>query len=466
MKLNFGIIRGLISFFIMENQSKRQNIHGLSFKDLSEDFLSYREEDFIFLDEDISVKKELGGLQRVVDGVVERYNTKRGVLAFVFDLSKYTVSRLKVVWILVSVLFELVLRQFDFVKQNIVKRMFWGRGSFLKYAIETAIVVVAFILVLSYIYRTPTIISANTEDINYISVAESDILAMNATLNTAIPKDRGRRGTEKYIVMHGDTLSTIAEKYEVSVTTVKWANNLSSDLVKPGQELEIPPADGVLITVKKGDTLSSLAKKYTGNEQAIADFNWLEYPFTLVQGAELFIPDGRMPEPPKPVIAKAPKTYISGSTNPTSSASSYVDPNVGRFLKWPVASKGAKISQYYRGTLHRGIDIADNSLPNILAAAGGKIIFAGCAGYCPALGSTYGGSSYGWAIQIDHGNGYTTWYAHLKNIYVRTGQSVSAGQSIGQMGSTGRSTGPHLHFELRKGAAYGTQINPLLYSNW
>jgi murein DD-endopeptidase MepM/ murein hydrolase activator NlpD len=451
----------------MEVNSKRHNISGLSFKDLSSEISESKEKSFIFLDEDISNERDLKGIDKYVNFLLDKFNAKRGVFAFIIDFGKYVFSRLRVVWILVSVLFEIFYRQFNLVKQNIVKRMFWGRGSFLKYAIESAVIVIAFILILSYIYRTPTIISANSENLDYISAAEVDIFAMNATLNTAIPKDRGRRGTETYIVMHGDTLSTIAAKYqEVSIESIKWANNLSSDLVKPGQELEIPPADGVLISVKKGDTLSSLAKKYSGNEQAIADFNWLEYPFTLVEGEKLFIPDGRMPEPVKPKFATAPKTYISGSTNPTSSASSYVDPNVGRFLRWPVAGGSAKISQYFRGTLHRGIDIADKSLPNVLAAAGGKIIFAGCAGYCPSLGSTYGGSSYGWAIQVDHGNGYTTWYAHLKNIYVRTGQTVSAGQSIGQMGSTGRSTGPHLHFELRRGVAYGTQINPLLYSAW
>jgi murein DD-endopeptidase MepM/ murein hydrolase activator NlpD len=120
------------------------------------------------------------------------------------------------------------------------------------------------------------------------------------------------------------------------------------------------------------------------------------------------------------------------------------------------------ISQYYR-PWHRAIDIASSALPNIVAAAPGTVIFAGCSGYCPPLGSTWGGSGYAWSIQIDHGNGYTTWYAHLKNIYVRSGQSVARGEAIGQMGSTGRSTGPHVHFELRRGVAFGTQVNPLEY---
>ncbi len=451
----------------MERKDSQHNISGLSFRDLSIDSEeSNQEGDFIFLDTDISNDADLSRARKVFQFITNRFNPRKGFLAFLIDFIEYNLSRLRIVWVLTSVLFDIFFKSFESVKNRIVRRMFWGRGSFLKYVIQIASIVIAFILSISYIYRTPTIINANEEELDYISVAESDLLAMNATLNTAIPKDRERRGTDTYIVMNGDTLSTIASKYNISVATIKWANSLGSDLVKPGQELEIPPADGVLIKVKSGDTLASLAKKYAGNEQSIADFNWLDYPFTLVAGQELFIPDGRMPEAPKPVYAGTPQSYTSGSSNPTKYTTSYVDPNVGRFLGWPVAGTTARISQYYRGTLHRGVDIADRNLPNLKAAAGGTIIFAGCAGYCPPLGSTYGGSGYAWSIQIDHGNGYTTWYAHLKNIYVRTGQKVSKGQAIGQMGSTGRSTGPHVHFELRRGVAYGTQINPMLYTSW
>ena len=451
----------------MDVKERKQNISGLSFRDLSLDTQPLSENgEYILLDSDISGDKDLSIVGRFFRFLAEKFNTKKGIIAFIIDLGEYVFSRLRVVWVLISVIFEIFFRNFDSIKNAIVKRMFWGRGAFLKYVVQIAVVVLAVILSISYIYRTPTIINANEEDLDYVSVSENDLLAMNATLNTSIPKDREERGTEIYIVMNGDTLSSIGSKFGVSVQTIKWANNLTSDLVKPGQELEVPLSDGVLITVKKGDTLESLAKKYAGNEQAIADFNWLDYPFTLVAGQELFIPDGRMPEAPKPVYAGTPTTYIRGSGLSGSSGSTYVDPNVGKFLGWPVAGGTAKISQYYKGTLHRGIDIADGRLPNILAASGGTVIFAGCSGYCPPLGSTYGGSGYAWSIQIDHGNGYSTWYAHLKNIYVITGQGVSAGQVIGQMGSTGRSTGPHVHFELRRGTAYGSQINPKLYTTW
>lgn len=449
----------------MERSNHKQKISGLSFRDLSLD--SVDNEEYILLDSDISDEKDLSRIRRWFRLLTRKYNSNKGLFAFIVDLGEYVFSRLRVIWILISVIFEIFFKSFDTVKNQIVKKMFWGRGSFLKYVVQIAFMILAVILSISYIYRTPTIINANEEDLDYISVAETDVLAMNATLNTSIPKDREERGTEIYIVMNGDTLSKIATKFEVSVQTIKWANDMTSDLVKPGQELEVPLSDGVLIKVKKGETLASVAKKYSGNEQAIADFNWLDYPFALIAGQELFIPDGTIPQAPRPVYAAAPKTYISGSSNPTGqSGSSYADPSIGKFLGWPVAGGSARISQYYRGSLHRGIDIADRSLPSVLAASGGTVIFAGCAGYCPPLGSTYGGSGYAWSVQIDHGNGYSTWYAHLKNIYVRTGQTVSKGQSIAQMGSTGRSTGPHLHFEVRRGTSYGTQINPRIYTTW
>lgn len=448
----------------MEKNRIEENISGLSFRDLTNNMTDVDQE-FIFLDKDIDSQKDLSWISRFLSKVVSFFNSKRGPVAFIVDFAEYIFSRLKVLFVIMSVIFDILYKQFDTVKDNIVKRMFWGRGSFLRYVIQIAVVVLAFILGISYVYRTPTITSANDEELDYISVAESDLIAMNATINTLVPKDRERRGVEKYIVKNGDTLSIIAQNYDISIETIKWANNLTSDLVKPGQELDVPPADGILIKVAKNDSLASIAKKYNGNEQSIADFNWLDYPFTLLEGQELFVPDGRMPVVAKPVYASAPRTYTSGSTS-TKGSNAPVDPNVGKFLGWPVAGGGAKISQYYKGSIHKGIDIADRNLPNVLAAASGTVVFAGCAGYCPPLDSTWGGSGYAWAVQIDHGNGYTTWYAHLKNIYVRTGESVGKGQAIAQMGSTGRSTGPHLHFELRKGSGGSSQINPLPYTTW
>lgn len=246
-----------------------------------------------------------------------------------------------------------------------------------------------------------------------------------------------------YEVKSGETLSQIAEKFDISIDTIKWANNLQSvHSVKPGQTLKILPVSGVAHTVKSGDTLGSVAKKYQASEQAIVDFPFNDVPddFKLRIGQVLIIPDGQPPEvaaPPKPRIQ--PQYIAQGPSSPTFSA-----PGGGNFV-WPTVSQG--ISQYF-AWYHPGLDLPNRNAPPVVASDGGTVIVAGWP-------DNYG---YGNRVVIDHGNGYQTLYAHLSNVYVSSGQKVSRGQSVGQMGTTGRSTGVHLHFEIRfKGIA----INPL-----
>jgi murein DD-endopeptidase MepM/ murein hydrolase activator NlpD len=424
-------------------------------------------ESFLYVDDDITTNKFGKKIKSFFYKIYTKGATKKGFFSFFFSLLNYIYARTRVLVVLFSVIASIFFKSFESVKNNLARKMFWGRGNFLGSALQVLVLVGVFILTISYLYRKPVVIVASEGYLDRIGVAETDLMVMNASVNTLVPKDRSRREVEEYIVKGGDTLSSIAEYYSISTESILWANNMSySDYIKPGQKLDIPPSDGVLIKVGKGDTISKLAGKYNANEQAIADFNWLDYPFTLEEGATLFIPDGKMPAPPKPVYASStPSFYVSNQYTTAAAIAPVGDSNVGRFISWPVAGSAGVISQYYR-TWHRAIDIASNALPNVVAAAPGTVVFAGCSGYCPRLGETYGGSGYAWSIQIDHGNGYTTWYAHLKNIYVRSGQSVGRGEAIGQMGSTGRSTGPHVHFELRRGIAYGSQVNPLGYSNW
>jgi len=455
-----------------DNFSQNKNISGLTFREI----LSHKEkslygksdlESFLCVDDDIGANKFSRKVKKFFYRLYTKKAHRKGFFSFLFSLLSYLYARIRVLIILLSVVSSMFFKSFESIKDNLTRKMFWGRGNFLGSALQVVALVVVFIVVISYLYRKPVVIVASEGHLDRIGVAETDIMVMNASLNTLIPKDRARRSVEEYIVKGGDTLSTIAEYYGISTESILWANNMSStDYIKPGQKLEIPPSDGVLVEVDSGDTLAGLAKKYDANDQAIADFNWLDYPFTLEEGETLFIPDGKMPAPPKPVVAAAtPSFYVSNQYTSASATAPTGDANVGRFISWPVAGGAGVVSQYYSG-YHRAIDIASSALPNVVAAASGTVIFAGCNGYCPPLGSTYGGSGYAWSVQIDHGNGYTTWYAHLKNIYVRSGQAVGRGEAIGQMGSTGRSTGPHVHFELRRGVKFGTQVNPLGYSNW
>jgi murein DD-endopeptidase MepM/ murein hydrolase activator NlpD len=448
--------------------SINKNISGLSFRDLAStgDSVVVDENNFLFVNDDIEKNTFQYSINKLVSDRISKVGHE-SFTGFVVDIVAYLASRFRVVWVLLSVLFEIFVDATNFFKEKLLKQMFWGRGGFLKSTIQSVFIVFFVVIGFSYVYRKPVVIEASDTPLDTVGVVESDLIAANTSLKTLIPKDRARRSVEDYIVKSGDTLSNIAGYFNVSIDSVLWANGMDEDdYIKPGQKLQIPPSDGVLVTVNSGDTLSSLAKKYAANEQSIADFNWLDYPFELTKGQELFIPDGEMPEPPKPVYASTPTySYTYGSSSYTQTSVGNSDPNVGKFLSWPVQGGAGSISQYYKGYIHRGVDIASSALPNIVAPASGTVIFAGCAPgcYCPALGSTWGGSGYAWSIQIDHGNGYTTWYAHLSNIYVRSGQSVSTGTVIGKMGSTGRSTGPHTHWELRRGVAYGTDVNPVLY---
>lgn len=246
----------------------------------------------------------------------------------------------------------------------------------------------------------------------------------------------------KYEVQGGETVSEIAKKFNIDIETIKWANGLTNvNSVKPGDTLKILPVSGVSHIVKSGDTIDSVAKKYSAQSQAILDFPFNDVPddFSLKVGQVLIVPDGQPPEVKAPPKRLQPQSLAtSGPAGPSFSA-----PGGGSFA-WPT---GGGITQYF-AWYHPGIDIANRAAPGIAASDGGTVVVAGWP-------DNYG---YGNRVVIDHSNGYQTLYGHLSNIYVGVGEIVSKGQIIGKMGSTGRSTGVHLHFEIRfKGIA----INPL-----
>jgi len=241
----------------------------------------------------------------------------------------------------------------------------------------------------------------------------------------------------EYQVQSGDTVSTIAEKFGVSVDTIRWENDLKSVKdIKPGQILRILPVTGVRHKVKPGDTIYSIAKKYQVDPQVIVDWPYNSFAndetFALAVGQDLIIPDGvkpkEIPTAPRPTYyAQVPGAGLG----------------TGQFA-WPTSGR---ISQGY-SWYHKAVDIANKDAPDILAADGGTVILAG---WVPPM-------AYGNHVIIDHGNGFVTLYAHMSQIYVSVGQKVARGQAIGKMGSTGRSTGTHLHFEIRQN---GVAQNPL-----
>lgn len=333
-----------------------------------------------------------------------------------------------------------------------VEGLMHRRGKFQKHVWHTSMIGLSAIGVISSgAIGGPSIVASSfpgmsDPDPRYIETfdpyASGVSLESLINLKTSV-SDKPRSEIIEYEVKGGETVSQIAEKFTVSINTIKWANDLTSvNNVKPGDKLKILPVTGVSHTVKSGDTLESLAKKYDSDQQAIVDFpfNDIGDDFKLRPGQVLIIPEGSPPEARETPKPKPQPQYLSkGNTGPTFSA-----PGGGNFI-WPTVSKG--ISQYF-AWYHPALDLPNPAAPAVVASDGGTVIVAGWP-------DNYG---YGNRVIIDHGNGYQTLYAHLSNIYVSSGEKVSRGQSIGQMGNTGRSTGTHLHFEIRyKGIA----VNPM-----
>lgn len=232
-----------------------------------------------------------------------------------------------------------------------------------------------------------------------------------------------------HVVKQGETLSKIADTYGVSVDTIKWANDLKRDSLSIGQELKIPPVTGLVHKVREGETVYSIAKRYKTDAQKIVNFPFNDFAdldtFALNVGQALIVPDGVQPQAPAIVVPIAP--VFAGGT--------------GQLL-WPV---GGIITQY-PVWYHNALDIANASAPGIAAAESGTITVVEYLRY-----------GYGFYTIVDHGGGISTLYAHLSEIYMKPGDGVARGQIIGRMGSTGRSTGTHLHFEVRRG---GVTVDP------
>lgn len=248
-----------------------------------------------------------------------------------------------------------------------------------------------------------------------------------------------RTAVEIYTVQSGDTLSGIAEKFGINLNTLLWANNLTlRSVLKPDQQLTILPVSGVLHTVKSGDTLSAIAKKYNVDTATILSFNHLSDDASLSIGQSFVIPGGIVTAPvTRTTTASAPIKELFTSA-PSGSQGSKV-PGAGMSMVWPT-----DLADIVRGMswFHTGYDIdcsghADGTSTNDnYAAADGVVLFAGAK------------RGYGNTVEIDHSNGLITRYGHFHALYVQSGQTVSAGDPLGRCGSTGNSTGTHLHFEV------------------
>lgn len=225
-----------------------------------------------------------------------------------------------------------------------------------------------------------------------------------------------------YVVREGDTLGAIAKMFGVTTNTIAWANSIKGGVIKEGQTLVILPISGVRHNVAKGDTLQSIAKKYKADVTEIAGYNHLAENAVLTLGEVILVPDGEIAAPP--AIGR-PATLRGGG-----------GPNFEGYYLRPII--GGRRTQGLHG--YNGIDIANYIGAPVLASAGGVVIVARTSGW---------NGGYGNYIVITHPNSTQTLYAHLSGLAVTAGRSVGRGEIIGYVGSTGRSTGPHLHFEVR-----------------
>ncbi len=276
----------------------------------------------------------------------------------------------------------------------------------------------------------------------------SDVLAADADevsfYTMQAEEVRALRGGEVtyHTVKDGETLESIAGQYGLKKETLMWENNLKEKAtLNEGDKLRILPVDGIRHKVAKGETIESIGKKY-GLEgaavQAIVDFPFNDFvndeTFELAVGQYLMVPGGE-----KKTVAAPTATYARVLTPDAGTVSA-----TGDFI-WPAAGMITQGYSFY----HKAIDIANGGGGPILAADSGIVTASG-----------WDSSGYGNRVIVDHGNGSRTLYAHLRVLNVTEGQSVNRGDMLGEMGSTGRSTGTHLHFEIRQDSVL---LNPMNY---
>lgn len=246
----------------------------------------------------------------------------------------------------------------------------------------------------------------------------------------------------EYEVSAGETVSAIANKFGLGVNTVLWANNLTArSIIKQGMKLKIMPTDGIMHTVVRNETLGSIAKKYGVSTDKILEANELSGN-TLKIGQELMVPGGKKIAVVTTITTKTTTGKVTTVTKTNAAPVIRSDTS----LQWPTS--GYRLTQYYSWR-HTGVDIANKVGTPLYAAEDGVVEQSG-----------WNGSGYGNMILIRHANGMKTRYGHASALYVKAGETVVRGQVIAAMGSTGRSTGSHLHFEVYVG---GKRVNPLNY---
>lgn len=277
-------------------------------------------------------------------------------------------------------------------------------------------------------------------------------------LDTLIPT-RARVDVITYTVQSGDSLFSIADQYGLKPETILWGNFATLQdnphLLRPNQDLYILPVDGTYYQWSETDTLSQVADFFNVEPQAILEYPGNRFDLTTASvtspgveaGNWLIVPGGERETtdwgPPTITRSNPASARYYGAGHCGAVYTGAV--GTGGFV-WPTTSR--QISGYnYDPVVHPAIDIGGSIGNAIYATDSGVVVYAGWSDY-----------GYGYLIVVDHGNGWQSAYAHLSSVGVGCGQSVFQGSVIGGLGSTGNSSGPHLHFEL---VYNGAKLNPL-----
>ena len=245
----------------------------------------------------------------------------------------------------------------------------------------------------------------------------------------------------EYKVQSGDTVSTIARKFEVSVSTILWENSLNSySIIRPGDTLSILPESGISYKIGRGDTLSRISQLFNIDESVIMKANGMSNANKISIGQKILVP-GATTE----YVARVSSKYsgIQALKDIVKPDSAKV--RAGIKMQWPATCR--RLTQYFSWR-HKGLDVACPLGTSLYAADSGVVEVAGW------------GRGYGNQVLINHGGGKKTRYAHASKLYVKKGERVSKGETIAAMGSTGWSTGSHIHFEV---IINGVKYNPLNY---
>ena len=280
--------------------------------------------------------------------------------------------------------------------------------------------------------KSGTAVRYEPADENLPAVPDTAVITNEISAETIPLKMVEYFAWESYTVKSGESVSSIAANHGLSMDAIIAANNLTNaHLLKIGQEIRLPNMDGIPYTVKNGDTLSGISKTYNIPLDVLVDVNNIQQDL-IMQGQNIFLPGARLP---------AGELKLA----------------IGTFFVSPLKGTGARLSSMFGWRedpfgggqrLHEALDMAIPTGTTVKAASAGKVSMVGVS------------PVYGNYIIVNHNDNYQTLYAHLSVCSVKQGSTVEQGDKLGEVGSTGLSTGPHLHFAIYKN---GRAVNPLDY---